>query len=156
MPPIDKEQVRMLVTAVGYKQASIQTGIPEPTLRQWSHRYNWNRQVPIPKPGPNHVTTVTKAPAQALADTLREHSAETRLGFSTTARKVAQHAARMTPTQAIRSSRGLKNITEVAEKVHGWNNQARSTSVFAQQAVVITDEEINELQARLRRLRGEE
>ena len=46
MHSIDKEQVRMLVTAVGYKQASTQTGIPEPTLRQWSHRYNWNRQSP--------------------------------------------------------------------------------------------------------------
>ena len=29
-------------------------------------------------------------------------------------------------------------------------------NVFAKQAVVITDEEIDELQARLRRLRGEE
>ena len=62
----------------------------------------------------------------------------------------------MTPTQAIRSSRGLKNITEVAEKVHGWNNQSRGTSVFAQQAVVITMKQIDELQARLRRLRGED
>ena len=53
-------------------------------------------------------------------------------------------------------SGGLKNITEVSERTHGWNNQVRFTNVFAGQAVVITDEQIDELQARLRRLRGEE
>lgn len=61
----------------------------------------------------------------------------------------------MTPVQVIRVSRGLKNVTEIAEKVHGWNQNARGTSVFANQAVVIDDATIDELQARLARLRGE-
>ena len=94
-------------------------------------------------------------PAQAHAAILAELSAQTRTNFARTAAKVSAHAVKMTPVTVIRSSRGLKNVTEIAEKVHGWNAQSRSTSVFANQAVVIDDATIDELQARLKRLRGE-
>ena len=149
----------MLALSIGVRKAARQLGLKHNTVLSWSKRDKWfaDPQKPstIAKQNGNAISAI-KSPSNALADTLREHSQETKLGLSTAARRAAVYAARMTPVRVIRSSRGLKNVTEIAEKVHGWNAQSRITSVFAQQAVVITDEEIDELQARLRRLRGEE
>jgi hypothetical protein len=152
---IDREAVKTLAIAVGVRKAARQLGLKEATVCKWSERGKWFKSPPQP-PKQSDVSTVIKSPSNALADTLREHSEQTKLGMATAARKAAKHAAKMTPVQVIRASRGLKNVTEIAEKVHGWNaGTGRGTSVFAQQAVVIDDATIDELQARLRRLRGE-
>ena len=148
MPSIDKDQVRMLVADVGFPEASKRTGIKQDTLYKWAKRKGW--KLPIHHKQEASVQSV-RSPAQAHAEALAEHSRETRMSIARSARKAADHIAEMTPAKIVKVSRGLKNITEVSEKAHGWNQNARSTSVFAQQAVVITDEEIDELQARLRR-----
>ena len=156
MQAVDKDQVRMLVTAVGYRQASLQTGIKEPTLRKWAERGGWNskRVKPIPH-AQKTVTTVTK-PADALAQTLADDNAATRTGLSAAARKAAVHAASMTPVQVIKSSRGLRDVADIASKVHQWDQRSGGgVNVFGQ-AVVITDEQVADLRARLRRLRGED
>lgn len=116
---VNKEEVRMLVAAVGYEQAATQTGIKPATLRKWSERYKW-------KVIHNHkqealVTTVT-SPANALANTLEADSTATRLGFSRAARKVAESLAgeaverlRM-PKEAI----SAKAWTDVAARSQKW------------------------------------
>jgi hypothetical protein len=152
---IDREAVKTLAIAVGVRKAARQLGLKEDTVCKWSERGKWFK--PPPLPPQQAVSTVSKSPSNALADTLREHSEQTKLGMATAARTAAKHAANMTPVQVLNVSRDLKNVTDIAEKVHGWNQQGgRSTNVFVNQAVVIDDATIDELQARLRRLRGEE
>lgn len=123
--PVNKEEVRMLVAAVGYEQAATQTGIKPATLRKWSERYKW-------KVIHNHkqealVTTVT-SPANALANTLEADSTATRLGFSRAARKVAESLAgeaverlRM-PKEALTA----KAWTDVAAKSQKWEDKAEA------------------------------
>ena len=151
---IDREAVKTLAIAVGVREAARQLGLNENRVLQWSKRGQWFKPKPQP-PKQSDVITVIK-PSEALAETLKQHNNDTKLGLSTAAVKTAKHAATMSPVQVLRVSRGLKNVTEIAEKVHGWHAQsARGTNVFAQQAVVIDDAMIDELQARLKRLRGE-
>jgi hypothetical protein len=154
MTPVNREEVRLLALSVGVRKAARQLGLNENRVLQWSKREQWFKPKPQP-PKQGDVITVIK-PSQALAETLKQHGSDTKLGLSTAARKAAKHAANMTPVQVLNVSRDLKNVTDIAEKVHGWNQNARSTNVFAGQAVVIDDATIDELQARLRRLRGEE
>jgi hypothetical protein len=154
MPPplnVNRESIKTLVIAHGVAEAHRLTGIPLGTIKAWSARYRWLKN----KPDPIVQPLCNRSPADALATTLQADNEQTKLGLSKAARKAAKHAERMTPVQVLNVSRGLKNVAEIAEKVHGWNNSARTTSVFAQQAVVIDDATIDELQARLKRLRGE-
>ena len=82
MPMINmiREAVKTLAVAVGVRKAARQLGLNQNTVRQWSSRYNWFKSPPQP-PKQSDVTTVTKSPSNALADTLRDHNNATRLGF---------------------------------------------------------------------------
>ena len=53
----------------------------------------------------------------------RNDNEQTKLGLSKAAVKTAKHAANMTPVQVLNVSRGLKNVAEIAEKVHGWDSK---------------------------------
>jgi hypothetical protein len=155
MPPplnVNRESIKTLVIAHGVAEAHRLTGIPLGTIKAWSARFKWLKS----KPDPIVQPLCNRSPADALAATLQADNEATKLGLSKAAVKTAKHAARMTPVQVLNVSRDLKNVTDIAEKVHGWNQgQGRGTNVFANQAVVIDDATIDELQARLARLRGE-
>lgn len=152
MPSIDKDQVRMLVTEIGYQAASERLGIKYATLRKWAQRGNWNKPVPHAQA---IVTAVTK-PADVLAQTLADDNRATKLGLSRAARKVADHAAKLKPKAILQESRSLKDIAGVASTVHGWEaSQKSGTNVFSNQTVVISDETVADLRRRLARLRGE-
>ena len=124
----------MLALSVGVRKAARQLGLKHNTVLSWSKRDKWfaDPQKPstIAKQNGNAISAI-KSPSNALADTLREHSEQTKLGMATAAVKTAKHAANMTPVQVLNVSRDLKNVTDIAEKVHGWNQNARGTSVFA-------------------------
>jgi hypothetical protein len=151
MSSIDKEQVRMLVTEIGYQAASERLGIKYATLRKWAQRGNWNKPVPHAQA---IVTAVTK-PADVLAQALADDNQATKLGLSRAARKAAQKLAQYPGEKVIGKAKQLRDIAGAASTVHGWDSANSRTNVFANQAVVIDDATIDELQARLKRLRGE-
>jgi len=114
--PVYREAVRMLVADVGYQEASKRTGIAYGTLRQWANRGKWN----VMRPHSQAVTAVTKAPADAHADILREHGEATKLALSAAARRGAEHLASAAPSAIVKSHHALRNITAAGSQLHGW------------------------------------
>jgi hypothetical protein len=124
--PVNKEEVRMLVATLGYKETSLRTGIEEPTLRQWSHRGQWTKVRQHPKA----VTHVTASPADALADALQEHENATRLALAKAARKGTEHIAESDPEGIKRDSRALLQLGQTAGMAHKWNSGAEANKHF--------------------------
>src|SRR5881227_315445 len=87
---VDKDQVRMLVADIGYQETAQRTGIAYATLRQWSKRYHWQATPALRTPQPMTVTDVTRPIADAHAEALQEHEAETRMSLAKSARRMAK------------------------------------------------------------------
>jgi hypothetical protein len=51
-------------------------------------------------------------------------------------------------------SKQMRDVASAASTVHGWESKQSGVNVLAQNAVVITDEQIADLRRRLARLRG--
>ena len=79
------------------------------------------------------------------------------LGLSKATRKAAERLSAYSGEKVIGKAKQLRDIAGAASTVHGWESaKGRGVNVIAQNAVVIDDATIDEFQARLRRLRGEE
>lgn len=115
----------MLVTSIGYKQASQQTNIKEATLRQWAKRFNWNSVVPHSQAT---VTTVTK-PSDALRIVLEDDSRTTKLGLSKAARRAAETFQGLTGASVIKRAKQLKEVTGTAAQIHNWEGQHSSSNL---------------------------
>ncbi len=109
----------MLVLELGYDQTSEKTGIKAPTLRKWAERGDWwNNE----KPSKALVTNVTK-PSQILVDELTDNERETRLSLS----RYARRASRDAEEASLREAPYVKQVADVAGKVHKWDQQSPST-----------------------------
>lgn len=123
---ISRDAVKTLAIAVGVREAARRCGLSEDRVRQWSCREAWFKALPAPDSVRTqrgevlHVTTVTK-PSDSLASILATDSEHTRIGFSTAARRVAEHVAKQRPSKVLKDSQGIRNIADVASKVHGWH-----------------------------------
>lgn len=131
---VDKEQIRMLVLAVGVTEAAKQTGIDLSTVKQWSARGKWlahtrkppeRQQMPLSMQ-PRAVTLVT-SPADALENTLKERRAQTRLGLSEYAARASRQAAELPDDELLARSVEVKAVASVAESV--WPSERGGGSV---------------------------
>jgi len=118
---IDKDQVRMLVTDIGYNEASKRLNIPAPTLRQWAHRGKWS----VPARTDERVTLVTTPPAVAHASALAEMETETRTSLARSAQRMAKDAEQAT----LRDSDKVHNVAKTAAIVHRWDAKEQGVNV---------------------------
>jgi hypothetical protein len=109
----------MLVSSVGYSEASQQTGILEATLRQWARRFNWS----VTRRHAQSVTTVTKPIAKALDDSLAAIGERSKLALAKAGEKAANHFRNQTGRQIAKESSAYKNVTDAASKLHGWDTR---------------------------------
>lgn len=123
---VDKEAVRVLVVAVGVREAARQMQLNENTVLDWSRAGQWLadcRPTPAKMPPPASMVGAISPikPADALANTLLERQKQTRLGFSKWVAKVATDAGE-NPTLA--DAQNLKHAAGVA--AHVWPQEQQS------------------------------
>lgn len=92
---VDKDQVRMLVLAVGVREAARKLGLKEDTVAAWSARGDWlavtrpqAAQVPLPASMVS-ASSASKSPVQALQAALADDERETRVSLSRGTRRAA-------------------------------------------------------------------
>jgi len=122
----------MLVADVGYLEASKLTGIAYDRLRQWAHRYKWNK-VPTPHPAIQkaNVTVVTK-PADAHAEVLRGLERETKLSLARYSAKAGKDAERAT----LRDSPYVHKLAQTAGIVHNWGDKQNNANAILNVAIL--------------------
>lgn len=152
---VDKEQVRMLVMAVGSEEAARQMGLKSATVRKWAERGGWTEGAreraslvagsPTPAKTalaltlpetmrPVVVTGVTK-PVDALSRTLKERQEHTKLGLSLFTARAARVAARLPKKDLLASAPDVKAVADIAGKV--WPEKLEQSiriSMFGAQA----------------------
>lgn len=135
---VDKDQVRMLVLAVGVREAARQMGLPETAVQQWSCRGKWlakTRPTPAALPLPasmQSVTTVRQTPADALSAVLADDAKETRLSLSRSARNLAQQAE----TALLDQAGDVLSAAKVASVVHRWDADKQGPAVAVNIAIL--------------------
>lgn len=143
MPPAldaDKEAVRVLVVAVGVREAARQCNLNENTVLSWADKGNWLQSVKDAKARKaqsiqaqrdkanrstegivqNAIQSVAIKPADALAETMADLSKDTKLGLAKAAKKIADHAQTLTGEEALSVAPKLKDSASFASTVHGW------------------------------------
>ena len=151
MPPpldVDKEDVRVLVVAVGPREAARQMGLKEATVNQWSARGGWLEHLrPENQPkapvsmAPRTVTGVTN-PASALQNTLLERRDKTKLGLSKWAARSSKHLSSLKGERAAASYAEAVGTAHVMSKL--WPDQSGGSvriSMHAQQMAVAVQAE---------------
>ncbi len=123
----------MLVQDTGYREASLQTGIPEPTLRQWAKRGGWNGRF---VPHAQAVTTVTRSPAEAQAAIIARNGAETKLNLSEYAKKQAEALAKR---GKLKDHHAFRNVTAGSSQLHGWEAKQDQPAVMVNVAILGID-----------------
>lgn len=139
---VDKEQVRMLVLAVGVREAARQTGINENTVLDWSSRGNWLAEVrPTPAkfalPASMRGAIAPISPADALQNTLNDRHKHTKLGLSLFTARAARMASKLPKEALLANAADVKAVADIAGKV--WPEQVRPSlriSMFAHQVEV--------------------
>lgn len=129
---VDKEQVRMLVLAVGVREAARQLGIKEATVQDWSATGKWlaqTRSIPAIIAAPvysGRPTNPTK-PADALQKVLVERQNHTKLGLSLFTARAARAASRLPKEALLANAADVKAVADIASKV--WPEQAADHSL---------------------------
>ncbi len=130
---VDREAVRVLVIAVGAREAARRMGLSEDAVRQWCTRGKWladtkpRQALPLSQ---QPVATVAKTAALALSDALADDSKQTRLGFSRAYRKAAAHVSELPGSDVVTNAQDIKALAQGAALVHGWDaGQVRPTHV---------------------------
>lgn len=138
---VNREAVRVLVVAVGVREAARQMNIPAGTVLAWANRGQWlqskrdaierktaaieqsRNQSPTydAKTGAIVSQSTAITPADSLANTLADENNRTKLGFSRAAVKVAETAGAWKPGKILNKSRELRDVATIAGKVHGWD-----------------------------------
>jgi len=109
-------QVRMLVTAVGYNEASRQLGIKAATLRKRAQREHWLRPRDLIQPtqtNPRSRSTSHSVtpPHNALDNTLREHQHKTKMHMAQYAERASREASKhKRPLSIARNAKDVESI----------------------------------------------
>lgn len=150
---VDKEAVRVLVVAVGVREAAARMKLPVGTVAAWSARGNWlaNAQVqsaaisgapseaksaiactlpPSMRPvvPESHANGAIK-PADALAEALADDSKASRIALSRGLRRTAEHIAQLDPAKALQEAQNVKATVGSLATVHGWDAGSGGTTV---------------------------
>lgn len=129
---IDKEAVRVLVHAVGVREAARRMNLSEDTVKSWSSRGKWLAQ-PTPTPIPPTQRRIAPiapiSPADAMKAALEDDSVQTKVALSKGLRRVAEHVQGLEPGAALASGQNVKAIAASADLVHGWSAARAAGSV---------------------------
>ncbi len=120
---VNREEIRMLVAAVGYQDTARKTGIPANTLYQWARRFQWN----TPIPHGQAVRTVRQAPADAHGAILAERKAQSRTLLSEYQVRAATEAAAHDKPLSI--TRQVNDLASIHAKV--WPEDQGNTTQFS-------------------------
>ncbi len=128
MPRVDPaklEAVKTLATAIGVREAARQTGIPESTVQSWSARYQWFTPPKLPPTisNPRNATIATKKPSDALADTLRDESRQTKLNLSRGILRASRAIAEADPRELLEKADKVKAMAGAGSVVHSWEEK---------------------------------
>lgn len=140
MPPplnIDKEAVRVLVVAVGAREAARQMGLSESTVMQWSARGKWLAHT---RPEPPHLpvsmqpTAVigVSTPADALRDALAADGNLVKTQTMRFARLATAHAASKAesdPATALEQAGNIKQVVQAAAIAGGWQSATQGVEL---------------------------
>jgi len=116
---VDREAVRVLVVAVGPREAARQMGLSENTVLQWTSRFGWldhTKAVPqLPTSMQKQAVIGVIKPADALANSLKEDALATRVGLTRYAKRMAVQAE----TAGILEEAPLyKAVADIHAKMH--------------------------------------
>jgi len=130
--PAVREQVRLLYIGNGgnLTLAAKTAGIPVDRAEKWKERGKWDELNDAATRQMSLSENVGKV-ADNLARTLADDSAQSRVGFSKAARKVATHLGEKAPGDLIErdTAQSARQWTEIAGKVHGWDAKDQAAGV---------------------------
>src|SRR6266481_8902756 len=89
----DRESIRLLAIELGLRGAARRCGIPEGTVRCWSHRYHWKVPRRGGRPPLNLATNLKTKPGDVLLKELARHERQTKLDLARTGSKLASELA---------------------------------------------------------------
>ncbi len=119
--PVSQEEVRLLAIQIGVRESARKLGLNEDTVCSWAKRGHW-----FATPGkPQRIQSqaLQAKPGDVLLDELAENEKETRLSLS----RYARRASRDAEEASLREAPYVKQVADVAGKVHKWDQQAPST-----------------------------
>ncbi len=118
--PVSKEAIKLLVIQHGQREAARIAGLNEDTVCSWAKRYQWTT-ASKPQARTGNTTLVER-----ISDELAENEKETRLSLS----RYARRASRDAEEASLREAPYVKQVADVAGKVHKWDQQS-PTQVFS-------------------------
>lgn len=136
---VDKEALRVLVVAIGPREAARQMGLNENTVLAWANRGNWlasTRPTPAENPlpasmQPRAITAIK--PSEALLNTLEEEGKETRGYASAFAKRTLKHAASLDPEQGLKVAKSVHEAVKVASMAQpGWQDTKEAAAINLQ------------------------
>ncbi len=128
---VDREQVRMLVLAVGPRQAAREMGLKEDVVRQWSSRFGWLkhlRETHISPPSMVSVTSVTKAP-DALVNVLLQRQGQSKLNLSEYLVEASAAAAKLKGPVSLESAPLVKTLGDLHSRIYPEVTSDQSTHI---------------------------
>lgn len=138
---VDWSGIRAAAVVVGVREAARQAGISENTVMARARREDWLPAAASARAAPPttaHAISVTDLHANArngaeiLCEVLAESNRETRLSLAKYAERVSKHVERMAddaPDSALQSSGHVRNVADIANKVHGWQSEGVAVGV---------------------------
>jgi hypothetical protein len=116
-------------SGIGLREIARNMDIPAGTVLAHAKREGWTRAIEsakalVPAQSPPAVT-----PADAAAATLGEHSKRTRAGLARAYTRAAEHASELDGRDILERAARLKDITQGAGIIHGWNGNGGSTII---------------------------
>lgn len=132
---VDREAVRVLVVAVGPREAARRMNLSENTVLAWSDRGGWldhlkpENQPQAPASMLPTVAINAIKPADALRNVLAEDDHETRISLSRGVRRMAKDAE----TATLDRAGDVLQTTKAAALLHNWSGSPQSVriSMFA-------------------------
>lgn len=137
---VDREAVRVLVVALGVRQAAREMGLSEDTVSAWSARGEWlKKDAEMRELGLTRVrereeaagrvqAIASKSPSDALADVLSDLSQRSKLGFLKASARVAEHLAREEDADALLArAKSASGWAKTAALAGGWAGAASTT-----------------------------
>jgi hypothetical protein len=124
---VDKEAVRVLVVAVGCREAARQLGLPEDTVKSWSSRGGWLKGCKAVQQLPSSMRPAIRAPnaptpASAMANSLSELGKSTRLNLARALSKGAEHVSTLSGPEILDKAEPIGQLTRSGVPVFGWKD----------------------------------
>ena len=134
---VNKDEVRMLVMALGVREAARKLELNENTVLTWSRDGKWLAHLKEKPLVPSFPLSMQRAistisPVDAMAATLSDRHKRTKLGLSKWAAKSSEHLASLDGEEALAASQPAVAVATVMGKV--WPEKAEGPmrlSVFA-------------------------